>query len=202
MTTRARARRGEGERLRDEILEAADRILVASGDEEAVSLRAVAREVGCTAPAIYLHFTDRQALLFAVCERHFRDLDTAVVGAVAGIDDPLAALRAAGWAYVRWGIANPEPYRIIFMTRRADAPPWRFEGDSAGEVAFRHLAELVEWAMKEGAVRSDDPWLVATGVWAAVHGLTSLVISTPDFPAQGLDVVVDHLMDVYLRGLS
>ena len=199
---RQRARRGEGERLRDEILEATDRLLAASGDEEAVSLRAVAREVGCTAPAIYLHFTDRQALLLAVCERHFRDLDAAVGAAVAGIDDPLVALRAAGWAYVRWGIANPEPYRITFMTRRADAPPWRFEGDSAGEVAFRHLAELVEWGMKEGVVRHDDPFLVATGVWAAVHGLTSLVISTPDFPAQGLDVVVEHLVDVYLRGLA
>ena len=198
---RARARRGEGDRLRDEILEAADRLLAASGDEETVSLRAVAREVGCTPPAIYLHFADRHALLLAVCERHFLDLDERVAGAVCGIEDPLVALRAAGWAYVRWGIDNPEPYRIIFMTRRGDAPPWRVEGDGAGETAFRHLAELVEWAMKEGALRQDDPWLVATGLWAAVHGITSLVVSTPDFPGQGLDVVVDHLMDVYLRGL-
>ena len=65
---RARARRGEGPRLREEILAAATRLLAETGDEEAVSIRAVAEAVGVTPPSIYLHFADKTELIFAVCE--------------------------------------------------------------------------------------------------------------------------------------
>lgn len=199
---RHRARKGEGDLLRDEIIAAAERLLAATGDEEAVSVRAVAREAGCTPPAIYLHFDDRRALLFAVCERHFTALDAAVTAAVDGVDDPVEALRRAGRAYLRWGIENPEPYRLIFMVRREETPPFRFEGDRAGETAFGHLVELVERAMDAGALTPRDPFLVASGLWAAVHGVTSLVISTPRFPVHGVDALSDHVTDVHLRGLG
>jgi AcrR family transcriptional regulator len=55
---RRRARRGEGEKLREEILEAAERLLLQTGSEEMVQVRAVAEAVGVTPPSIYLHFAD------------------------------------------------------------------------------------------------------------------------------------------------
>ena len=72
---RARARRGDGERLRAEILAATERLLIQTGDQEAVSIRAIADAVGVTPPSIYLHFADKTELLFAVCEKHFEVLD-------------------------------------------------------------------------------------------------------------------------------
>jgi len=68
---RTRARRGEGDLLRDEILTAAERLLVETGNEDSVSIRAIAEAVGVTPPSIYLHFPDKETLLFAVCERQF-----------------------------------------------------------------------------------------------------------------------------------
>lgn len=201
-TVRRRARKGEGERLRAEILEAADRLLVETGDEEAVSVRAIAREVGVAPPSIYLHFPDKRGLLHAVCERHFADLDAATVAAASTGADEIEALREAGRAYVAWGVENPEPYRIIFMTRRADAPPFRVDEPTAGAAAFRHALEAVERAMASGHLATDEPLLVATGWWALLHGVTSLVISTPGFPAVGLDRLLDHALDAWLAGVA
>ena len=112
---RARARRGEGPRLREEILAAATRLLVETGDEEAVSIRAVAEAVGVTPPSIYLHFADKTELIFAVCEEQFRQLDAEMAAAEAGAADPLEALRRRGQAYVRFGLRNAEAYRVLFM---------------------------------------------------------------------------------------
>jgi len=64
---RRRAPRGQGRKLREEILAAAERLLRETGDQEAVSIRAVADAVGVTPPSIYLHFADKTDLIFAIC---------------------------------------------------------------------------------------------------------------------------------------
>src|SRR3954462_12451882 len=105
-TRRARARRGEGERLRDEILAAAERLLIRTGDQEAVSIRAIAEAAGVTPPSIYLHFADKTQLLTAVCSARFAEFDRYLEEAASGVDDPLDALWARGRAYVRFGLDN------------------------------------------------------------------------------------------------
>src|SRR5438132_12628348 len=91
---RHRAPRGQGELLREEILEATERLLVGSGgDEAAVSIRGVADAVGVTPPSIYLHFADKNELIFAVCEKHFAEFDRLRQEAASGSSDPLESLR-------------------------------------------------------------------------------------------------------------
>ena len=69
---RTRNPQGQGARLRADLIAAADGILARTGDVEALSLRAVAREVGIATPSIYLHFPDKSALIHAVLERALR----------------------------------------------------------------------------------------------------------------------------------
>ncbi len=196
---RRRARRGEGDRLREEILEAASALLMTTGDREAVSIRAVADTVGVTPPSIYLHFADKATLIQAVCERHFAELDRFIEAQVAGTDDPLEQLRIRGRAYIRFGLEHPEQYRILFMTRQepVEAPPEQLLKASG----FNALMDNVVRATDAGAFAPADPLLVATGLWTVVHGITSLAISMPQFPAMGLDSLVDHLLEVHGRGL-
>ena len=59
--SRRRNRRGEGERLREEIITAASQMIGETGDDTALTLRGVARRVGIAAPSIYRHFTDAGA---------------------------------------------------------------------------------------------------------------------------------------------
>src|SRR3954451_21870619 len=64
--------RGEGERLRQEILEAATRILEETGREDALSLRGVAREVGISAPSVYRHFKNKADLASTILDATYR----------------------------------------------------------------------------------------------------------------------------------
>lgn len=162
-------------------------------------MRAVAAEVGVSAPAIYLHFANKEDLLRAVCAERFRLLHDHLEAAAAGVEDPVEELRRRGLAYVEFGRTQPEHYRLLFMTRNAAAT-----GPDAGELDVSGFAELVrnvERCIEAGAIAREDPVLVAGSLWAAVHGVTSLAVAMPEYAAGALDVVRDHLLGVLLRGL-
>jgi AcrR family transcriptional regulator len=141
---RARSPRGQGEQLREEILAAAERILIQTNDQSALSIRAIAAAVGVTPPSIYLHFADRNDLVFEVCERHAEQLERTMEEAAEGIEDPWERIRRRGYAYLQWGLDNPEHYRILMMSR-PDQTPDRFVDerlvDTAGLVPV--AADLV-----------------------------------------------------------
>ncbi|GAC1312447.1 MAG: TetR/AcrR family transcriptional regulator [Acidimicrobiales bacterium] len=175
---RRRARRGQGDRLRDEIVTAATALLAERGGEEAVSIRAIADKVGVTPPSIYLHFADKDELFLAVCDDRFRELDRLSNLAAAGTDDPLERIRRRGQAYVQFGLDNPEHYRVLFMGPRHAAATTEQMKEWA---AFEHLVDDVKAAIAAGLL-SGDPFVSALGLWATVHGITSLMITMPTFP--------------------
>ena len=194
MAPRRRAPKGSGDLLREEILEATERLLIETGSEEAVSIRAVAKAVGVTAPSIYRHFVDKTHLVFEVCERQFERFDVILQEAVAGIDDPVAAMRARGRAYVRFGIEHPEHYRIMFMGRASTTPEqW---DDVRRTASFTHLMEGIQAVRDAGRSRTDqDVFTIALHVWANIHGLTSLLIAKPTVPWPDLERFVEEHLD-------
>ncbi len=199
---RRRAPRGQGELLRDQILEATERLLVDSGgDEEAVSIRSVADAVGVTPPSIYLHFADKNELIFAVCEKHFQEFDRLLQEAAAGSDDPLESLRLRGRAYVRFGVEHPGPYRILFMSKPKVAPDWWTPERVQESASFVHLVEAIQRCMDAGVVAAGDPIRVSVAVWAAVHGVTSLLISKSALPWPDPDALAEYMCDVLIEGL-
>lgn len=196
---RARARRGEGEKLREQILDVASRLLVETGDEDAVSIRAVAEAVGVTPPSIYLHFADKTELIFAICERYFDELDRMSEAAAGASDDAIESMILRGRAYIRFGLENPEPYRVIFMRKPTDTPlPWQYEKIVTSS-AFGHLVQAVTAAIASGRLEG-DPMLVSISLWASVHGITSLLISKPGFPWPEIDAMIDEVLHRALFG--
>lgn len=199
-TRRPRAKRGQGELLRADILAAAEQLLIKTGDQEAVSIRAIADAAGVTPPSIYLHFADKTELLGAVCEARFADLSRSMREATQGIADPLEVLWAIGRGYVRFGLENPEHYRIMFMTRPlAEGLPL---DRLPGLTAFGFVVEAVARCMDAGAIAAGDPFLVATNLWTAMHGVTSLLIARPDFPWPDFDRLMGLVLDVQSKGLQ
>jgi AcrR family transcriptional regulator len=145
--------------------------------------------VGVTPPSIYLHFRDKIELLYAVCEEHFRRLGEVSDAAVEGVDDPRQRIHLRGWAYIRFGLEHPEHYRIMFMGR-PDCES-RMTVEQLTETAcFGHLQDDVIAAMEAGLLPGGDPFTTACGLWAKVHGITSLLIAKPDFPWPSLDDLV------------
>ena len=131
---------------------------------------------GVTPPSIYRHFADKTALIFEVVARHFRALEDHVGQACGGIDDPVERLTALGVAYIEFGIANPEPYRIMFLTAPDVVPPEYHGKVLADSAAFRMLVRCVQDAIDAGRLRPEynDAYPTSLGLWARVHGLTSL----------------------------
>jgi AcrR family transcriptional regulator len=183
--TRQRARRGEGDRLRGEILAAAEELLIETADESAVSIRAIADRVGVTAPSIYRHFADKDTLILSVVESVFGRLDEALESAAAAAVDPFDEIMRKGQAYVAFGLAHPEHYRLLFMCKDDRKESHDLDGPAvAGAAAFNHLQETVErvLALAAPGVERPDPFAMTCAIWSGVHGITSLRISMPSFP--------------------
>ena len=197
-TRRSRARRGEGDLLRDEILAATERLLFDAGDPEAVSIRAVARAVGVTPPAIYLHFADKTELIYQVCENHWDRLNAELRAAVGDVDDVMVWLETVGRAYIDWGLSHPEAYRILFMGRPQDVPP---DVDKAEVIMSGIFGDLVAAVTRAVETRrmTGDPIMIAFQAWMCVHGLTSLLISSPEMPWPDRDELIAATIDTAFR---
>ena len=167
-----------------------------------MSIRAIARAVGVTPPSIYLHFADRDELIRAVAEMEFAKLQALIEAEVAGVEDPVEALRRRGRAYVAFGVEHPEHYRILLMGRHELTREDFEAGTIPGNESFRETMANVVACMETGAFAPADPFLVACGLWAVVHGITSLRITVTGFPLVGAEALTEHVLDVALRGLA
>jgi AcrR family transcriptional regulator len=162
----------------------------------------VATSVGVTPPSIYLHFEDKDDLIFAVCQEQFQRLESLIDVALEGVDDPLERLRKMGETYVRFGVEHPEQYRILLMGKGEVTIEDFQEGRMAGVATFQRLMASIEACMDAGIFARQDVFLVATGIWTLVHGVTSMRITIPEFPFVGEQALLDHVLDTYARGLA
>jgi len=167
--TRERNRRGEGERLRHELLAAAAALVEEHGTVDEVSLRAVAKRAGVSPMAVYNHFADRVALLDATIEHCWEAFSAVMTGATEGVDDPYDRLTAAGLAYVAYALEHPGTYRVLFA-RQDDVP----RAVPAGMGAFDQLVGMVHDVLHANG-DGRDPVFVAVQVHTWVHGIVDLV---------------------------
>jgi AcrR family transcriptional regulator len=200
-TTRSRSKRGEGDRLREEILDAAEAILLETGSAEKVSTRAVAKRVGCSSPSIYLHFPDRAEMLFAMCQRQFDQMGTLLHAAVEGIDDPVERLRALGRAYVAFALEHPQQYRTMMMDVIQGAAYEKNLDEMRAELGFDVLFDVVADGIKAGVFADVDPLLAAFSFWAVAHGVVSLMIAKPSIGWTDPDALWEFAMNQAIDGL-
>jgi AcrR family transcriptional regulator len=145
--------------LRPALLQAAVDISEKQG-LEALTLRALARRAGVSHNAPYRHFKDRNALLEALAADGFRALGKA-------LEEKSGT--SMGEAYVRFGLAHPARFRLMFGgSLRLSAHP-----------ALREASSLAYEALLS-ALRSrhdlPDPEVAAAAAWSLVHGLANLLL--------------------------
>jgi AcrR family transcriptional regulator len=192
---RQRNPRGQGARLRTEILDAASQILAESRDPNELSLRSVARRVGIAATSVYLQFADVDELAAAVAERHFAQLGRAIARSYHAQADPVHALVAGCNAYCRFGIRHPGHYRVLVEVERSDLDPGRAYSleQSSGQGVLQALVEGIERCQRHDlASCNDDARQAALLVWTALHGIVSLRLNRARFPWPPLDPMVEE----------
>ena len=209
-------RRIEGTARRAQILRVAGDMFAKDGIE-ATSMRRIAAKAGVTATLLYKHFVDKEALLFAIGEGFFQKLaDDLDQTGVMQERDPVARLRLQMRAYVRCGIANPREYHLTFMTAlprlRRDTKMKNFRertrrGDpihpdeiTLGMKCFARLEQAVADVIDAKLTRIKDVPALAECVWAAGHGLVSLIITHRDFGFTDVDRLIETSTDLLLHG--
>ena len=171
--TRERNPRGQGERLRSELVDAAVDLIAENRSIEGVSLRGAAKRAGVSPMAVYNHFADKDALVEAAIRQCWDEFQAAIAEALE-LEDPVAKLRAAGEAYVRFARDNPGKYVVMFTTTAL--PP---ELIGIGLSSFDVLVEMVADILTANG-DDRDPRFVAAQVHTWIHGIVLLEGCVPD----------------------
>jgi AcrR family transcriptional regulator len=172
----------EKEELRQKILDTARDLFVVHG-YDGVTLRKIADAIEYAPGTIYGYFKDKEELIHALCIADWEAFETSIPREHQPAD-PLAAIRGIGAAYIRFALAHPNQYRLMFM---APKPPALHALDDAtlakrGDPArdgYALLRQTVQAAIDADLLRDEfrNPDLVAQTLWAGVHGMASLAIT-------------------------
>ena len=171
---RQRYARGEGDRLRIDLLNAAAELMATHGTIESISLRAVAREAGVSPTAVYRHFDDHLDLLresVEFCWTNFYD-----------------AIQAGRDNYVDFAMSNRGQYRVLF-SNRIDLG---MEKSEPGLTAFQILVDLVRDILHANG-DGRDPYYVAIQTHTWIHGIVDLCGGHPDMPWPETSEMLDGL---------
>jgi AcrR family transcriptional regulator len=207
--------------LQEAIKETAWQQIAAFG-ASALSLRAIARELKITAPAIYNYFPDRDALVTALIIDAYKSFGDSQLEARDAIhrSDVQGQMKAIGIAYRTWALTYPQRYQLIFGTpipgyegplmeilpsaaRSLSAlvsvvEQLRVSGKlnvpSFPEVKVEHKASFETWKKYGGDVDMLSI-SVAMVIWSRVHGIVSLEIANnlPPFGANGDELYLFEL---------
>lgn len=179
MGIKERRERERGE-VRMRILDAA-RELFATVGYDGVSMRKIAEKIEYSPTTIYQHFKDKDALIKELCYADFGKLAELLRDLIL-IPDPVERLRECGKAYVRFAIAYPNHYRLMFMTRYPvmddEAERAEIKGNPETD-AYALVRLLVGQAAEAGALRNPqaDLELMTQTLWAGLHGVAALEIA-------------------------
>lgn len=188
--------RGQGELLREEIVSCAVHMLDELADDEALSLRAIARALSISPTSVYLYFPDRDALVLAAMQRCHEDMLQAASGAEARHDTPASRLRARILAQATWAQEHPGLYKVMHESKASRRPGMPFK-----EVLLARTAAAIQECMDDGTAPPGDPLTVALDLRAAVIGMLSLRINEPNLPWPPLAEQVDRFL-TKLAGLA
>jgi AcrR family transcriptional regulator len=171
---RARVRRGsaaDADRLRDELVAAA-LVLFTDGGLEAVTMRAVATQVGVSAMTPYRYFEDKGHLLRGIWQHVLEAAWQEMLAAAQGLADVRDRIRAQVNAFIDYWEANPQHYRLVYMTEQTTrrdehgtlaALPIYFSVLDASLAASRELAEQVGGDPAHAKLASDIRFMMVSG---------------------------------------
>lgn len=195
----------ERQEVRSKILEAAREIFLADG-VEAMSMRKVAERIEYSPTTIYLHFADKTALLEELMRGDFQLLGTKFQH-IARVGDPIERLRQTGRAYIEFGLSHPNHYRTMFSAPPSKKRPSDPEHGDPNHDGYAFLRSVVQEGIAAGRFREGlrDAELVAQTMWAAVHGVVSLLLTRGedeviDWRDRG--AIIDLMLDTLVTGTS
>lgn len=189
--------------LKNALIEEALKMVEEEGLER-ISLRDITKRVGTSRSAIYRHFDSKEALMREVVMAGFarlaKHLEPALTLENLGT---VERFRMMAERYMEFARSYPALYRMIFGERAMQARESVHDiNDPMQETGFHALKSLVERAQNEGLIRKEEPMLIATVIWAMMHGQASLLIDGHLHVREHFDALFEMSFNTLLEGLS
>jgi AcrR family transcriptional regulator len=173
--------REHNDETREHLLRVASGI-IRRGGTEALTVRGLAAEAGVTTRAIYSLFSGLPELVAVLCARSAEAM-VRHHEAVVATDDPISEFLPLALAYRAAALEQADLYEMLY-TPRVVAGSAPIEYPQQVQRTIGRVADTIHRAVLAGQLRSANDHEVFQGLWAIVHGLTSLelrgVLGTPN----------------------
>lgn len=141
-------------------------------DAGELTLRGLARELGCSHATPYRYFENKEALFMAIRAEAFERFAAVQRGRLQAVSDPIEGLHQVAAGYFDFALAHPRAFRVMFQLDQPDPEDYPWSRKSSYD-AWSIVQSSVEVAIDSGALRG-DPEVVAHLMWSAIHGVTAL----------------------------
>jgi AcrR family transcriptional regulator len=172
--------------LKHALIQAGLNLLAESG-VEGLSLRKMARIVGVSHNAPYMHFADKEAVLAAIAQQGFQLLGEALETSQQQFaqESSQARLRAAAHSYIHFALNHPNHLMVMFGKLALSEYP---ELRESSHTTFQKLVQIMQAGQHSGTLKDPPAEQLALLFWANLHGLGALLIAQkiPDYARQGL----------------
>lgn len=186
--------------VRDAILHAARELFVSEG-YRTVSMRKIAERIEYSPAAIYGYFASKDEIFFALAEEGFRMMQQAARDAVAGHDDPLAAMREVFWAYYRFARNQPQYFELMFVDRSVPQITDVERFSVLAEMWHDGTARIAKCVDAGVFPPSLDVGAALHILWAAIHGASTLHLCGRLGPDESPDLLAGDTLDAAIAGL-
>ncbi|MCA9607853.1 MAG: TetR/AcrR family transcriptional regulator [Myxococcales bacterium] len=184
------------EDFRQRVCEVSMQLFVEHG-YEGFTLRALAKELGCSHATPYRYFAGKPEIFASVRAEGFRRFAAFLRDRLEGVDDPLARVRTLAQGYFDFSVEQAAPFTIIFEMGQPHPSEYPFVGE-AGSDAWSVLFETVRAAVEAGALEGEPNELAHT-MWAGIHGVSTLHLARKLSMGRSADALLQSMTDALIR---
>ena len=184
------------ESFRDSFCEAAYD-LYAREDYDAVTMRGIAKVLGCSPMMAYRYFENKEEVFATLRAIRFHDL-AQTLEAVPTTLAPAKYLRELGKAYAGFAHEAPHAYRLLYLIPIHQGKTYP-EVVQAQERTQRVLFDATRKLVSLGEIQG-DPVLLAHTLWASIHGLVSLDLAHQLTQGASFEELFPAMLDCIIKG--
>ncbi|AYV48862.1 TetR/AcrR family transcriptional regulator [Caulobacter flavus] len=197
----ARKPKGDGHMRRGEILAAAEKIFIAEGYAGA-TIRKIADAVGVSSTALYMHFRDKDQILLEIGKEAIEQLLSINVALSQEPIDAVEKVRRMLDAYMRFAFENPNTYQLVFCgSNEAISVEKQQAVSDLGDRCFDEFSGPIREIAAAGRLKTGTAESAAQVLWAACHGIVSLVITKPSRNWAPAEELMQVTLDGVMHGL-